>query len=81
MASVRQGRSKDRWEELEGLLCPTLVIRGGDSDELTSETYEKMLDSNPRLTGRVISGAGHWVHFDQADEFGQALLNFFASTP
>lgn len=74
--SVRQGRSDDRWAEVQGLQVPTLLIRGGNSTELSHESYTKMLASNSMIKGVEIPGAGHWVHSDQPQAFIEALKLF-----
>lgn len=79
MEAVIEGRSRDRWEEVVELKVPTLLIRGGESEDLTPANFEKMLLLNPLIQGRVIAGSGHWVHFDKPEEFSAAIRTFFAN--
>jgi esterase len=79
LESVRQGRAHDRWKDWEDLKMPTLLIRGGNSTELSQEMYEEMLKKNPRAKGVVVEGAGHWVHFDKPIEFIQNLGAFLSA--
>lgn len=76
LASVDQGRSRDRWEEVAGLKMPTLVIRGQNSVELSPEIFERMVKSNPLLEGVEIPDSGHWVHFDQPQAFMDSVRSF-----
>jgi pimeloyl-ACP methyl ester carboxylesterase len=76
LAAVIQGRAKDQWDELRAVSMPTLIIRGENSTELPQDVYERMLVSNPRIQGKVIPNAGHWVHSDQPQAFLKALLEF-----
>lgn len=76
LESVRTGRIKDRWKEVESLKMPTLWIRGSESKELKPETFQRVLDSNPMIQGVEIPGAGHWVHSEKPIEFSQAVKNF-----
>ncbi len=76
LASVVQGRARDRWDVLRALPMPTLVIRGENSGELSRDTFERMSLSNPRIEGVEISNAGHWVHSDQPEEFLQVIRKF-----
>lgn len=76
LSAVIQGRAKDRWNELEGLTVSTLLIRGSDSDELSHETYERILKCNPLIKGVEIANAGHWVHYEQAEQFLQSIREF-----
>lgn len=79
--SVKAGRSRDRWQEVKDLKMPTLLIRGEHSHELSVESYQKMLASNPMIKGVEIKGAGHWVHSDQAQAFVEALKSFVGDFP
>lgn len=74
--SVRLGRNSERWDEVEALKVPTLLVRGAHSKELTHENYEKMKALNPMIKGVEIAGAGHWVHSDQPQAFLEALKTF-----
>ena len=76
LETVIEGRSEDRWNEVQSLKMPTLWIRGGDSKELTSENYQKILESNPLISGVEIPDAGHWVHFDQPALFIETIQKF-----
>jgi esterase len=76
--SVAAGRASERWDEVEGLKVPTLVVRGEKSRDLPREIFDRMLATNPLVRGVEIMGAGHWVHSDQPDLFISALSRFFA---
>jgi pimeloyl-ACP methyl ester carboxylesterase len=65
----------DAWEIWGRIICPTLLIRGGDS-----------WASDPEKDGRAkafhnakivtIPKAGHWVHHDQLDHFLRVVKEF-----
>ncbi len=74
--SVKAGRNRDRWDEVESLSMPTLLVRGENSQELSRENYHKMLDLNEVLRGVEIPQAGHWVHSDQPQAFLDAIKSF-----
>lgn len=76
LASVREGRARDRFDEFASLKCPTLLVRGEQSDELSHEVYQRCLEINPRVQGVEIPEAGHWVHFDQPEAFIKVLTDF-----
>jgi len=67
--ALEAGRLNDFWKEYEGIQAPTLVVRGENSEHLPQDVYEEMLKRNTKASGVVISGAGHWVHFDQFSTF------------
>lgn len=75
LESARAGED-DRWSEVRGLKVPTLLVRGDGSRELSAETYERMLGSNPMIQGVTISPAGHWVHADQPERFLEEIRRF-----
>lgn len=78
LESVALGRAKDHWREFSTLSVPTLIIRGGDSPDLSPEIFQKMIHSNPRIRGIEVPNAGHWVHYDQAEEFVRIIKSFVA---
>lgn len=76
LASLREGRNSERWDEYQNLKMPVLVIRGEHSNDLPKDVYERMLRVLPRAQGLEIADAGHWVHFEQPEAFIQGLKNF-----
>jgi pimeloyl-ACP methyl ester carboxylesterase len=74
--SVVEGRSRERWNEIEALKIPTLVIRGGDSEELSKEVFERMVECNALISGHEIPGCGHWVHYEKPDDFIRVTKSF-----
>lgn len=78
--SLIEGRSKDRWQEWEQLSMPILLVRGERSEDLSRSLFDEMLKRNSLSRGVEIKKAGHWVHFDQPEQFIQALKLFLEST-
>jgi len=68
--------SADLWPAVHALDCPTLFIRGGDSDFLPVSTLDSLLAGNPLIRIRVIEGASHYVHDDQSEAFNHAVVDF-----
>lgn len=82
-AVVVAGHTVERWNEIENLAVPTLIIRGERSKDLPRDVFEKMLAVGGRrgggkVEGVEIPGAGHWVHTEQTEAFNQALDQFLA---
>jgi pimeloyl-ACP methyl ester carboxylesterase len=75
---MRAGRrdAADLWEPLPHITCPTLVVRGSESDILAPEVAKKMAERLP--DGRVveIAGAGHTVPADRPEEFVREIRGF-----
>jgi len=77
--AVRTGRWRDTldlWPLWRAVACPTLLVRGADSDVLSPEIAKRMLEANPSATLVEIPGAGHTVPGDQPAAF-QALVAEF----
>ena len=78
---MREGRrdAVDLWEPLPRIPCPTLVVRGAESDILSAEVAKKMTERLP--DGRVveIAGAGHTVPADRPEEFVRQIRAFLGA--
>lgn len=58
----------DLWPVYDAIRCPTLVLRGAQSDLLTQETAKSMTERGPKATLVEFSGVGHaptLIHADQ----------------
>jgi pimeloyl-ACP methyl ester carboxylesterase len=47
------------WQAYDAIRCPTLLIRGADSDLLTHETAQAMTARGPRARLHEVPGVGH----------------------
>lgn len=61
------------WECVASIRCPTLIIRGSESDIFDTETMEKMLQVIPGSTSDVVPRAGHLVAGDNPAGFLKAF--------
>jgi pimeloyl-ACP methyl ester carboxylesterase len=76
---MRQGGRRDEvdlWAPLGRIACPTLLVRGAESDILSPAIAEKMLESLPHGRFVQVDGAGHSVPGDRPREFAQAVRSF-----
>lgn len=71
-------RDIDLWSLYQAITCPTLAIRGGESDLLTRETWQRMGDCGPRAKLAEIPGVGHAPMF-QSDEQIAVVRDFLLS--
>ena len=76
---MRQGGRRetiDLWEPPRRITCPTLLVRGAESDILSPEIAKRMIDALP--DGRLVEipGAGHTVPGDQPEAFAAAVGAF-----
>lgn len=61
--------TEERWEAWRAVSCPTLLVRGDDSDILSLETTERMLAENPNVTLKVVADCGHSITLDRPEGF------------
>lgn len=59
----------DLWSEIPKINCPTLIVRGQDTDLLSPDVAQKMVDAMPHATLVEIARAGHMVFEDNPDDF------------
>ncbi len=63
----------DLWPEVPKITCPTLLVRGADTDVLGEETARQMLERIPKAELVTIASAGHMVFEDNPDAFNTAV--------
>jgi pimeloyl-ACP methyl ester carboxylesterase len=74
----RQGPStpEDLWPAWGRITCPTLIVRGADSDILSPEAAQHMLAARPHASEVEIPRAGHMVFEDNPEAFLAAVRPF-----
>jgi pimeloyl-ACP methyl ester carboxylesterase len=72
------GKHIDLWPLYQAISCPTLVIRGAESDLLARETWQQMGSCGPRAKLAEIPGVGHAPMF-QSDEQIAVVRDFLLS--
>jgi len=69
--------TRDMWDALAKVPCPTLVVRGAASDVLSADVADRMVeDVLPHGQLSVIPRAGHSVMVDNPEAFRAALSGF-----
>jgi pimeloyl-ACP methyl ester carboxylesterase len=69
-AAQPQDRDLDLWVFYDQIRCPTLVLRGEQSDLLTRTTAEAMSERGPKAKVVEIAGVGHAPTLIHADQIG-----------
>jgi pimeloyl-ACP methyl ester carboxylesterase len=64
------------WEDVRKIHCPTLIVRGGESDILTPEAAQRLQEAIPHSRLTVVPGAGHSVMGDNPAGFAAAVHEF-----
>lgn len=68
------------WRVLDQIACPTLLVRGAQSDLLTEEVAARVIETIRGARLCTIAGAGHSVAGDSPDAFYAAVEPFLKST-
>ena len=79
---VRSGRWRDPidlWPLWSAITCPTLIVRGVESDVLSAEIAKRMLETLPHARLVEVENAGHTVPGDQPEAFLQIVRDFLGS--
>ena len=66
------------WGYLESLACPTLVVRGAQSDIIALDTAGNMHERIPNGRLATVENAGHLVMGDNPSGFERAVTGFLA---
>jgi pimeloyl-ACP methyl ester carboxylesterase len=64
------------WDDVHAIRCPTLIIKGGESDILSAESAAKLQSAIPGSQLAVIPAAGHSVMGDNPGDFVAAVRPF-----
>jgi esterase len=67
------------WEDVRKIRCPTLIVRGGESDILAPEAAERLRAAMPNSRVTVVPGAGHSVMGDNPAGFATAVQEFLGT--
>ncbi|MFZ3566515.1 alpha/beta fold hydrolase [Streptomyces sp. BH097] len=70
--------SGDHWQDWTAVTCPTLLIRGTRSDELTLSHAHEMIARRAGKARLVELTAGHVVHHDAPGQFAAAVRDFLS---
>jgi esterase len=71
------GRGREiMWAHVERITCPTLVVRGADSDLFLDNDAQKLVEHLPNGQLVRIPNAGHTVQGDQPRALSEAMQDF-----
>lgn len=72
--AVRDDHSEEeRWAAWRAVQCPTLLVRGADSDILAVDTAEEMVAVNSHATLAVVADCGHSITLDRPEALADVL--------
>ena len=61
---------------IKDIQTPSLILRGEKSQHFKRSDFEKLLRLKASFTGKEIKNSGHWIHFEQPQEFIKCLKKF-----
>ena len=64
------------WPVLASIPCPTLIVRGAQSDLLTREVAQRMVETMPDTKLVEVPRAGHMVFEDNPEDFLEVVHPF-----
>lgn len=76
--AVAQQSNESLWKVYDAITCPTLLIRGKDSDLLSTGTAIEMTQRGPKATLIEFKDVGHAPTLMQEDQL-QVVMNFLSS--
>jgi len=68
------------WDGWADINCPTLILRGRMSQDLTHAKAIKLAETIPSPRIVELENAGHWLHQELPDEFYTAIRWFLGTT-
>ena len=71
-----QEESEQAWEQTASISCPTLVLRGKESELLSSDAAARIADAIPNATLVEVPGAGHSIHSETPERFLEIVRDF-----
>lgn len=74
------GAQPSLWERLGMIDKPTLLV-AGEMDDKYVALNQQMAEVIPDATLRIANGAGHTVHLERTDEYGEWVLAFLNDIP
>jgi pimeloyl-ACP methyl ester carboxylesterase len=77
----RQGTApppEDLWPSLPNIACPTLIVRGKETDLLSPEVAQRMVETIPNARLVEIERAGHMVFEDNPQDFIAAVKDWLS---
>lgn len=74
--AAMDGPAMELWPYYDAIKCPTLLIRGAESDLLSEETAIEMTQRGPKASRVDFAGVGHAPTFQHDDQIA-AVAEFF----
>jgi pimeloyl-ACP methyl ester carboxylesterase len=70
---------EERWAAWRAVKCPILLVRGDDSDILSRDTADRMVDDNANVTLVIVADCGHSITLDRPEGLLQVVAPWLAA--
>jgi pimeloyl-ACP methyl ester carboxylesterase len=70
---------EERWRAWRAINCPVLLVRGADSDILSPETAQRMVEANANVTLAIVPDCGHSITLDRPEGLIAAVTPWLAA--
>jgi pimeloyl-ACP methyl ester carboxylesterase len=78
---IKEAVAEDCWDAWSRITCPTLIVRGAESDQLRSEELCLMLTELAAARSAEVPGAGHELHLEEPDLWRAVVTAFLEDMP
>jgi pimeloyl-ACP methyl ester carboxylesterase len=75
-AQIYESNPTHIWRQVPRVACPTLIIRGAQSDILSEETARRLIRLIPDAQLDTIAGSGHFPPMERPRECAHAITEF-----
>jgi pimeloyl-ACP methyl ester carboxylesterase len=72
------GAARNPWPEVSKVLCPVLVVEGGESENRGFIDSQKIASLFPNGEYHLVQGAGHLIPMEMPKEIFKIIDNFFS---
>jgi pimeloyl-ACP methyl ester carboxylesterase len=79
-AAIEEALEAPIWDEIR-VECPTLVLRGAESETFPMDRFDRLLGMVPGSRGVTVPGAGHRIGQDAPEAFARLVDEFVARLP
>ncbi|QMV15082.1 alpha/beta fold hydrolase [Vibrio spartinae] len=67
------------WQPIQPVQKPTLFLKGGDSDYISSDAQTPILEQFPHAKAHIIANTGHWLHAEKPQDVLRVIRKFLFS--
>jgi esterase len=66
------------WQPVPPVQIPTLFLKGGDSEYITSQAQAPILEQFPQAKAHIVANTGHWLHAEKPQDVLRIIRKFLS---